>query len=46
MSEKDVAQGRTRAECALEHLAELNMYVPVSHYKGALTPDAIKTFQV
>jgi ubiquitin-activating enzyme E1 len=38
--------GQNRAEVVCPRIAELNNYVQVSSYTGALTEDVVKKFQV
>lgn len=38
--------GKNRAEVSQSRLAELNNYVPVTAYTGALTEDYLTKFQV
>lgn len=38
--------GKNRAEVSQSRLAELNNYVPVTAYTGALTEDCLTKFQV
>lgn len=38
--------GKNRAEVSQHRLAELNNYVPVTAYTGALTEDYVTKFQV
>ncbi|CAM9199908.1 unnamed protein product [Rangifer tarandus platyrhynchus] len=44
LREEDI--GKSRAEASQPHLAELNHYVPVSTYTGALVEDFLSGFQV
>ena len=43
---KESSVGKSRVEESIHHLAELNKYVDVSHYRGELTDEFITSFQV
>lgn len=44
LSERDI--GKNRAESSYKKLAELNPYVPVTAFTGALTDDELIKYQV